>query len=97
LPRQSPLTQEQSSTETLQSFESTASFADGPRTWVLGARFETHALSQELSRTERSDDVLVTRHSSELVPQTLGSGALYGQVAWKLGHHVTVLPGVRGE
>ncbi|MET0792903.1 MAG: TonB-dependent receptor [Polyangiaceae bacterium] len=97
VPRESSLSQEQSSSQATQSFESTATFANGQRTWVVGARFETQTLTQELRRTERVDDSLVTRVSSELVPQSLGSAALYGQLAWKVGRFVTVLPGIRAE
>jgi outer membrane receptor for ferrienterochelin and colicins len=97
VPQQSPLTQEQASSQALASFETTATLADGARTWVLGARFETQSLNQELRRTERVADSLVTHVTPELVPETLSSAALYGQLAWKIGPFLTLLPGVRGE
>ncbi|MEI9949117.1 MAG: hypothetical protein WDO74_09070 [Pseudomonadota bacterium] len=42
--RDSPLGQEHVSSQIEQSFEATATFADGPRTWVIGSRFENAAL-----------------------------------------------------
>ena len=37
----------------------------------------------------------MTRTGQEVLPVSLGSGAFYGQLAWKLGSALTVLPGVR--
>ena len=44
IPRGSPLSNVQRSTQAMQSFEGTATFADGPRTWVVGTRLEERDL-----------------------------------------------------
>jgi len=95
--RNSPLGQAHDSSQNQQSFEATATLADGPRTWVIGARFETQRLSQQLHTHERVDGALVTTSAAEVTPQGLNSAALYSQLAWTLGRVLTVLPGVRGE
>ncbi|HSO00711.1 MAG TPA: TonB-dependent receptor, partial [Candidatus Nanopelagicales bacterium] len=82
---------------TMQSMEGTATIADGPRTWVVGARAEVEFLRQNLS-----DDIILpsgieTAEVEEVAPTRLGNGALYAQLAWKFGEALTVLPGVRGE
>lgn len=97
VPRGSPLGQLRSSSQTMQSFEATATVADGPRTWVVGSRFEAQRLSQTSSERVRVNGELVTRDSSEVDPQALNAASLYGQLAWKLGRVLTVLPGARGE
>ncbi len=95
--RDSPIGQEHSSSQTLHSFEATATAADGPRTWVVGTRFESQRLSQELHNRERTDGELVERTTPEVTPQGLNSAALYGQLTWKFGRAFTVLPGARAE
>ena len=96
-PQNSPLGEQQMSSQGLHSFEATGTLADGPRTWVLGSRFEAQSLSQELRRTERASGELVQRRTTEVVPQGLNSAALYGQLAWHFWSVFTVLPGLRGE
>ena len=96
-PRNSPLADEHHSTQALASFESTATLADGPRTWVLGARFEAQRQSQELHQTERVNDTLLTTTTPEVVPQNLSNAAAYAQLSWKLGRYLTALPGARAE
>jgi len=95
--RDSPIAQEHLSTQTLQSFEATATAADGPRTWVIGTRFDAQRLTQELRNRERVAGELVTRTTPEVTPEGLSSAAAYGQLAWKFGRHFTVLPGARAE
>lgn len=95
--RESPLGQEHVSSQLQQSFEGTATLADGPRTWVIGARVETQRLSQRLHTHERVDGALITNSSSEVTPQALNSAAVYSQLAWAFGRALTLLPGVRGE
>ncbi|XXX82587.1 TonB-dependent receptor [Sorangium sp. So ce134] len=80
-----------------QSYEAIATIAHGQLTWVAGARAEVESLTQDLTRTEVSTSGISTRPIKEL-PDTVGSNvALYGQLAWKLGDRLTVMPGVRGE
>jgi len=95
--RDSPIAQHHLSTQTLHSFEATATAADGPRTWVVGARFESQRLTQELQSRERVEGALLTRTTSEVTPQGLNSAAGYAQLAWRLGRTLTVLPGARAE
>ncbi len=95
--RDSPIAQEHVSSQAMHSFEATLTAADGPRTWVIGARFETQRLTQELRSRERVGGELLTRTTPEVTPQGLNSAALYGQLAWKLGRHLNVLPGARAE
>lgn len=81
----------------MQSAESTATIADGPRTWVFGGRAEVERFDQELLKvTTNNGDVVETR-STEVPVTEQAAGALYAQLAWKFGSHVTVLPGVRQE
>ena len=96
-PRDSPLGDEHHSSQALASFESTATLADGARTWVLGARFEAQQQSQELHQTERVNDVLLMTTTPEVVPQNLSNAAAYAQLSWKLGRRLTALPGARAE
>jgi len=95
--RDSPIGQEHVSAQSMQSFEATATAADGPRTWVVGTRFDTQQLTQELRNRQRVADQLVTVATPEVTPQGLHSAALYTQLAWKLSGWLTVLPGARGE
>ncbi len=95
--RDSPIGQEHVSSQAMQSFEATVTAADGPRSWVIGARFETQRLTQELQSRERIAGELMTRTTPEVTPQGLNSAALYAQLAWKLGKGLTILPGARGE
>lgn len=97
VPRGSPLDQIRRSTQTMESFEATATFADGPRTWVTGARLEAERLSQSLEQTESVEGTLKSTMTPEIVPELLGSAAGYGQIAWRFGELFTLLPGVRAE
>ena len=97
IPQNSPLDQTQRSTERLQSFEATATFADGPRTWVTGTRFEARTFSEQLDQTQNANGTLVSSSTPEVVPHGMASGAVYGQLQWKLGSALTILPGLRAE
>jgi outer membrane receptor for ferrienterochelin and colicins len=96
--RDSPLDERHDRTSTMQSFEPVLTLADGKaRTWVAGARFEAQHFEQTLTNTESTSNGPVTRTAEEVTPSSLGSAALYGQLSWKFGEKVTVLPGVRTE
>ena len=95
--RSSPLDEVRERHHRMHSAEAVATIADGPRTWVAGARFEAERFEQELRKTEAFSQGLVTSHLGEVAPQSLASVATYGQMQWKLGDRLTLLPGVRGE
>ena len=82
----------------LSSAEVIGTFVDGPtRTWVVGARGEVENLEQTLTKNE---PVLGRVQSTEIVevPETtLGSGAIYAQLGWKLHDTFTIMPGARAE
>jgi outer membrane receptor for ferrienterochelin and colicins len=94
--RDSPIDERHDRTQRMQSFEGVGTIADGPRTYVLGARAEAEHFEQDLTRTVSTSAGPVTTTAPEVLPLSYGIGALYGQVAWKLGD-VTVLPGARFE
>jgi outer membrane receptor for ferrienterochelin and colicins len=94
--RNSPIDERHDREQRMQSFEAVATLADGPRTWVFGGRAEAEHFEQSLTRTASTSDGPLTTTEPEVTPLTYGIGALYGQVAWKLGP-VTVLPGGRFE
>ena len=94
--RDSPIDERHDRTQRMQSFEGVGTIADGPRTFVLGARAEAEHFEQDLTRTVSTSGGPVTTTAPEVLPLSYGIGALYGQVAWKLGD-VTVLPGARFE
>ena len=81
----------------MQSFEAVDTIADGVRTWVVGGRVEVETFTQTITKTESLSSGLSSRTEDEVAPQTLGRAALYGQLQWRLGEHLTVLPGVRAE
>lgn len=80
----------------MQSVEAVATVADGPRTWVVGSRFEAEHFEQTVSRTESTAAGPVTTQSPEVLPLGYGIGAGYAQLSWKLGAF-TVMPGARLE
>ncbi|HSO34073.1 MAG TPA: TonB-dependent receptor, partial [Labilithrix sp.] len=94
--RDSPIDERHDRTQRMQSFEAVSTIADGPRTWVAGARAEAEHFEQDLTQTASTSSGPVTTTHPEVVPLSYGIGALYGQVAWKVGP-VTVLPGARFE
>lgn len=81
----------------MHSLEAVATIGEGRRTWVFGTRTEIESFTQNLTRTESLSSGLTTTSLDEVVPQTLGRIAGYGQLQWRLGRYVTVLPGVRAE
>jgi outer membrane receptor for ferrienterochelin and colicins len=93
----SPLDQTRERDGLLQSAEIIATIADGDRTWVVGTRAEVEEFEQSLERIEPIGGQIVATHIEEVQPTTLGSGALYGQLSWRLHDVITVLGGVRGE
>ena len=94
---ESPLDTVRRRSDVLSSFEGTATIADGPRTWVAGARFEAEQLEQEVTATELIRGAPADRTTVEVPPATLGSGALYAQLGYKLHPTLTVMPGARAE
>ena len=95
--RDSPIDERHDRTQRMQSFEATATIADGPRTLVFGGRAEAEHFEQDLTRTVSTSEGPITPPPvPEVLPLSYGIGALYGQLAWKLGD-VTVMPGARFE
>lgn len=81
----------------LSSLEPTLTVADGKRTWVLGARLESERFSQELEKISPGVSGSLREVSSEVPEVHRASGALYGQVVWKIHKRWTFLPGIRHE
>ncbi|WP_394826465.1 TonB-dependent receptor plug domain-containing protein [Pendulispora albinea] len=94
--RNSPIDQIRDRHQRMHSIEAVATLADGPRTWVFGGRAEAETFSQYLTKSESVASGVVTRRQEEVVPQSFGNAAIYGQMEWRLGK-LTVLPGVRFE
>lgn len=94
---ESPLDETRERRDVLSSFEGTATLADGKRTWVLGARAEAEQLDQELTKVEPVGGSPVAHTGTELPTRTLGSGAVYAQLAYKLHDTLTIMPGARAE
>src|SRR5690606_24236044 len=92
----SPVDESRLRTQRLTGYEATAVIADGPRTWVFGARYEVETARQRLDKLEIVGGEPTPRSAQELAPLTLGSVAGYGQLGWKL-ERVTIMPGVRAE
>lgn len=82
----------------MHAFEALATVPHGAAlTFLAGARVEVERFEQHLTRTQPERGGLVTTEAVEVPSTTLGSGALFGQLRWALGHGVTILPGLRGE
>jgi outer membrane receptor for ferrienterochelin and colicins len=94
--RSSPIDERHDRTQRMLSFEATGTIADGPRTFVMGARAEAEHFEQQITRTASTSSGPVTSTSPEVLPLSYGIGALYGQAAWKFGD-LTVMPGARFE
>jgi outer membrane receptor for ferrienterochelin and colicins len=94
--RDSPIDERHDRTQRMQSIEAVSTTADGPRTWVAGARFEAEHFEQDLTRTISTSNGPVTSTGPEVLPLSYGTSALYGQLGWKLGR-LTVMPGGRFE
>jgi outer membrane receptor for ferrienterochelin and colicins len=95
--RESPADEARARSDVMQSFEAVATIAEGSRTWTAGLRAEAEHFSQDLTRIAPSSGSLVTTETVEVPRTNLGSGALYGQLAWKLTDSLTLLGGLRGE
>lgn len=82
-----------------QSAEAVTTLADGnDRTWVLGLRVETESFEQllhEVSATAAGQ--LERTFAYEVEPTRITTGALFGQLAWRLFERLTLLPGTRVE
>jgi outer membrane receptor for ferrienterochelin and colicins len=83
--------------DVMQSFEAVATVAEGRRTWTAGLRAEAEHFEQDLTRIAPASGSLVTTETVEVPRTQLGSGALYGQLAWRLTDSFTLLAGGRGE
>jgi outer membrane receptor for ferrienterochelin and colicins len=95
--RNSPLDQIHNRHQRMQSGEATLTVADGPRTWVAGARLEAESFRQELTQTNPAPmGMLATTTAPEQQPLTIASGAAYEQLGWKFGP-LTLMPGIRFE
>lgn len=97
IPQGSQLGQTQHSAQRMPSFEATATIADGPRTWVAGARLQAQHLSQHLEQRHSMGDEITTSTVEEVVPIWQLTAAAYAQLQWKLARIFTLLPGVRFE
>jgi len=95
--RDSPIDNVRERHQRMQSFEGVLTIADGPRTWVLGTRAEAETFSQFLTKTESLSTGITSTRQEEVVPQSLGNAAGYGQLEWRFGKKVTLLSGVRAE
>ncbi|WP_394843035.1 TonB-dependent receptor [Pendulispora brunnea] len=95
--RNSPIDQIRDRHQRMQSFEGVVTVADGPRTWVLGTRAEAETFSQYLTKSDSLASGITTTRQQEVVPQSFGNAAGYGQLEWRFGKTFTVLAGVRGE
>jgi len=94
--RNSPSTKSAIATSACKAFEAVATLADGPRTWVIGARAEAETFSQYLTKTDSLSTGLSTTTLQEGGAAKPWNAAIYGQLEWRLGK-LTVLPGVRVE
>ena len=96
--RDSPVDEARDRTGVLESLEGIATLVEGERrTWVVGVRAEVEKLEQRLHRIDASLSGITEDDLPEVPETRLGSGAAYGQLAWKLTDELTVMPGVRGE
>lgn len=94
----SPLDERRERVAVLSSVEAIATLVDGPaRTWVLGARGEVENLRQDLEKSQLSGGDVAAHDQTEVPATTLGVGAVYAQLGYRLHETLTVMPGVRGE
>lgn len=93
----SPVDEERRREGSLSSFESTATIADGARTWVFGVRNESQRFSETTERVVVTGTELETRHADEVSPTMLSSAAAYAQLGWRVVDQFTVMPGARAE
>jgi outer membrane receptor for ferrienterochelin and colicins len=95
--RDSPIDERRDRDHRMQSFEAVVTAPEGPRTWVVGTRFEAEHFSQSLTRTSSTQTGPITTSGPEVVPLSFGIAAVYAQMSWKIGERLTVMPGVRSE
>jgi outer membrane receptor for ferrienterochelin and colicins len=78
-----------------QGLEAMLTLPDGPaRTWVFGVRSDAEQFEQDFTRTTPE---LTEERVVELEPMQLASGAVFGQLGWKVTEKLTLMPGVRAE
>ncbi len=93
--RDSPIDEVRSRKLLNQGLEAVLTVPDGPsRTWVFGVRSDAERFKQSLERTLPD---LSEQHLTEIQPTLLASGAVYGQLGWKVTDRWTVMPGLRTE
>lgn len=93
--RSSPLDELRKRKLSNQGLEAIVTVPEGPtRTWVFGVRSESEQFSQRLTRILPD---LSEEHVTEIEPLQLSTGALYGQLGWKVTPRWTLMPGGRGE
>jgi outer membrane receptor for ferrienterochelin and colicins len=63
-------------------------------TWVFGVRSDAEQFEQDFTRTTPE---LTEERVVELEPMQLASGAVFGQLGWKVTEKLTLMPGVRAE
>lgn len=95
--RNSPADDVRARSDVMQSFEAVATLAEGRRTWTAGLRAESEHFQQQLTKTAPSQGSIETTETVEVPKTNLGSGALYGQLSWRLTDSLTLLAGARGE
>jgi len=96
--RDSAVDETRRSAADLQSFETTATLADGERrTWVLGVRGESEGFSQTVHKVVIAGTALVPRSAQEVVPDRLSTGAAYAQLGYRMTDTFSLMPGVRAE
>jgi outer membrane receptor for ferrienterochelin and colicins len=92
--RDSPLDEQRTRRLSNQALEAIVTIPEGPRTWVFGVRNEAERFSQTLERTLPS---LARERIDEIDPAQLSTGAVYGQLGWRVGESTTLMPGARAE
>jgi outer membrane receptor for ferrienterochelin and colicins len=83
--------------QVMQSAEAVVTIPHGPRTWVFGARAQIDRYGQTLEKRESLTGGIATRAGDEVTRQNIIAAAPYGQLSWKFGEHLTVMPGLRAE
>ena len=93
--RSSPLDELRKRKLSNQGLEAIVTVPEGrTRTWVFGVRSDTEQFSQRLTRILPD---LSEERVTEIEPLQLSTGALYGQLGWKVTPRFTIMPGGRGE
>jgi outer membrane receptor for ferrienterochelin and colicins len=96
--RDSPVDETRRRAADLQSFETTATIADGEsRTWVFGIRHETESFSETVHKVIVAGTTLESRSAQEVAPMLLATSAAYAQLGYRFTERLSVMPGVRGE